>query len=62
VLDDVHQRLQVRQHSTAHEDGDLLHNLDAGVARLPTLLTQTHSLEEGQQGRDAQGTGNDTAE
>ncbi len=61
MLDDVHQRLEVGQHSTAHEDGNLLHDLDTSVPGLPALLTQTHSLQEGKQGGDAQGTGNHTA-
>lgn len=61
MLYDVHQRLEVWQHSTTHEDGYLLHNLDACVTCLPTLLAQAHSLQEGQQGRDAQRTGNNTA-
>ena len=34
VLDDVHQCLQVRQHTTAEQDRDLLHDLDARVPRL----------------------------
>jgi len=32
------------QDGTAHENGDLLHNLDARVTRLPRLLALTHSL------------------
>lgn len=55
VLDDVHQGLEVRQHGAAHEDGNLLHNLDARVPRLPALLGLAHRLEEGQQRGDAQG-------
>lgn len=47
--------LQVGQHSAAHEDGDLLNNLDAGVPRLPALLALAHCLQERQQGGDAQG-------
>lgn len=54
MLDDVHKALQVRQHGAAHEDGNLLHNLDARVPRLPALLGLAHSLEEGQQSGDAQ--------
>lgn len=34
VLDNVHQALQVRQHRAAHQDGNLLHDLDARVPRL----------------------------
>mmetsp|Transcript_11483 Transcript_11483/g.22235 ORF Transcript_11483/g.22235 Transcript_11483/m.22235 type:complete len:601 (-) Transcript_11483:2097-3899(-) len=34
-LDDLDQRAQVRQHRAAHQDGDLLHDLDARVPRLP---------------------------
>jgi len=45
----------VRQDGAAHEDGDLLDDLDAGVARLPRLLGLADGLEEGQQGGDAEG-------
>ena len=34
VLNDLHQALEVGQHRTAHEDGNLLHDLDPSVARL----------------------------
>jgi len=34
VLDDVHERGEVWQDAAAHEDRDLLHALDARVARL----------------------------
>ena len=46
--------LQMGQHGAAHENGDLLHDLDARVPRLPALLALAHSLQEGQQCRDAQ--------
>ena len=59
ALDDVDARLQVRQHGAAHEDRDLLHDLDARVARLPALLAQAHRLEERQQRGDAQRAGDD---
>lgn len=55
MLNDLHQAAQMGQDSTAHEDGDLLDDLDASVASLPGLLALTHGLEEGQQGGDAQG-------
>lgn len=57
VLDDLHQAAQVRQDGAAHEDGDLLDDLDARVSGLPRLLALTHGFEEGQQGGDAQGRG-----
>eukprot|EP00955_Chlamydomonas_euryale_P007441 78823-Chlamydomonas_euryale.AAC.18 len=41
-------------HSAAHEDGNLLHDLDASVARLPALLRHAHRLEEWQQRGDAE--------
>ena len=41
VLHNVHQALQVGQHRAAHQDGNLLHNLDARVPRL-------HRLGEGE--------------
>jgi hypothetical protein len=34
MLDDVNHGLEVGQHGTPHEDGDLLHNLDASVTSL----------------------------
>lgn len=43
VLDNVHQALEVRQHRAAHEDGNLLHNLDARVPRLQTARMAPHS-------------------
>lgn len=55
MLNDFHQAAEMGQDGTAHEDGDLLHDLDARVASLPGLLAFAHSLEEGQQGWDAQG-------
>mmetsp|Transcript_8411 Transcript_8411/g.26021 ORF Transcript_8411/g.26021 Transcript_8411/m.26021 type:complete len:205 (-) Transcript_8411:1146-1760(-) len=47
----------MRQRGAAHQDGDLLHDLDAGVAGLPALLALADSLQEGQQCRNAQRTG-----
>ena len=47
------------QDGTAHEDGDLLDDLDASVSGLPGLLAATHGLEEGKEGRDAEGRGYD---
>lgn len=55
MLNDLHQAAQMGQDGTAHEDGDLLDDLDASVASLPGLLALAHGLEEGQQGGDAQG-------
>ena len=46
MLDDLDEVLEVRQDGAAHEDGDLLHDLDACVARLPRLLALAHSLEK----------------
>eukprot|EP00053_Salpingoeca_punica_P017422 m.167819 g.167819 ORF g.167819 m.167819 type:complete len:1096 (+) comp17202_c1_seq2:150-3437(+) len=60
VLQNADQALQVRQDGAAHEDGNLLHNLDARVAGLPRLLAAADGLEEGQEGRDAQGRGHDS--
>mmetsp|Transcript_30967 Transcript_30967/g.55423 ORF Transcript_30967/g.55423 Transcript_30967/m.55423 type:complete len:657 (+) Transcript_30967:141-2111(+) len=61
VLNDLHQRGEVRQHSAAHEDGNLLTNFDARVARLPTLFALTHRFQKRQQRGDAEG-GGDHAE
>lgn len=57
VLDNLHQAAKVGQDGTAHEDGDLLHDLDARVPGLPGLLALTHGFEEGQEGGDAEGRG-----
>ena len=57
VLDDVDERLEVRQDGAADEDGDLLDDLDAGVARLPRLLAAADRFEEGQERGDAEGRG-----
>eukprot|EP00962_Isochrysis_galbana_P056214 scaffold28112_cov112-Isochrysis_galbana.AAC.2 len=53
-LDDLDERAQVRQHRAAHQDGDLLHNLDARVPCLPRLFGLADRLEEGQQRRHAE--------
>ena len=55
ILDDGHKALQVWQHRASHEDGNLLHNLDTSVPRLPRLFALTHSLEEWQQCRRPEG-------
>ena len=34
VLHDIHEGFQVRQHRTAKQDGNLLHDLDTRVPRL----------------------------
>eukprot|EP00968_Pinguiococcus_pyrenoidosus_P024619 scaffold4871_cov260-Pinguiococcus_pyrenoidosus.AAC.6 len=60
VLDDVHHLLQVRQDGAAHEDRDLLDDLDAGVARLPALPALAHGLEERQQRRHPERGGDDS--
>mmetsp|Transcript_35590 Transcript_35590/g.84480 ORF Transcript_35590/g.84480 Transcript_35590/m.84480 type:complete len:456 (-) Transcript_35590:1465-2832(-) len=54
VLHDLHHVFEVREDGAAHEDGDLLDDLDACVARLPALLGLTHRLEEGKQGRNSE--------
>ncbi|RUP50240.1 LOW QUALITY PROTEIN: hypothetical protein BC936DRAFT_139884 [Jimgerdemannia flammicorona] len=59
VGDGVDEVLEMREHGAAEEDGDLLHNLDTCVARLPRLFGLAHRLEEGQQRRDAQSGGHD---
>lgn len=57
MFDDLHQAAEVRQDGAAHEDGDLLHDLDASVTRLPGLLAFAHGFEEGQERGDAEGRG-----
>ena len=44
VLDDLDEVAQVGQDGAAHQDGDLLHDLDARVARLPRLFALAHRL------------------
>ena len=46
--------LKMRQNSGAHQDCDLLHDLDAGVPGLPAFAGLTDRLEERQQRRNAQ--------
>ena len=52
MLDDLHKISEMRQDGTAHQDGDLLHNLNSSVSSLPRLLALAHGLQEGQQRRD----------
>jgi len=54
MFDDLNQTAQMRKNGAAHEDGDLLHDLYAGVPGLPRLLALTHGFKEGQQRWDAQ--------
>ena len=49
VLYDLHEALEVCEDGASGEDGDLLHDLDARVTSLPTLLALTHGLQERQQ-------------
>lgn len=57
VFNDLHQAAQVRQDGTAHQDGNLLHDLDARVSGLPRLLAFAHGFEEGQERGNAEGGG-----
>ena len=57
ILDDFHKTLEMRQHGAAHQDGDLLADLDTGVTSLPRLLTATDGLQEGKQRRDSKSGG-----
>lgn len=57
VFNDLHQAAQVRQDGAAHQDGDLLHDLDARVSGLPRLLAFAHGFEEGEERRNAEGGG-----
>mmetsp|Transcript_35291 Transcript_35291/g.51854 ORF Transcript_35291/g.51854 Transcript_35291/m.51854 type:complete len:369 (+) Transcript_35291:906-2012(+) len=57
---DLNHLLEVRQHSTAHKNCNLLNDLDTCVPSLPRLLTLAHSLEEGQQRGDAERRGHDS--
>jgi hypothetical protein len=59
VLNDLHQGAEVGKDGTAHENGDLLANLDACVAGLPALCGLAHGFEKGEEGVDAQGRGDD---
>lgn len=57
MFDDLYQAAKMGQNGAAHEDGDLLHDLDARVPGLPGLLALTHSFEKRQEGGNAQGGG-----
>lgn len=57
MLDDLHQTAEMWQDGAAHEDGNLLYDLDAGVTSLPRLLALANGLEEGQQRGDSEGRG-----
>mmetsp|Transcript_45842 Transcript_45842/g.81937 ORF Transcript_45842/g.81937 Transcript_45842/m.81937 type:complete len:859 (-) Transcript_45842:1570-4146(-) len=56
-VDDLDKLLQVGKHGAAHQDSDLLDNLDPGVPGLPGLLRLTDGLQERDQGRDPEGGG-----
>jgi len=45
----------MREHGTAHHDGNLLNNLFAGVTRLPRLFAAADGLKEGKERRDTKG-------
>lgn len=45
------------QDGAAHEDGNLLNNLDTSVPSLPRLLAATYSLQERHERRDSQSGG-----
>ena len=53
VFANGHHQLQVGKDGSAHEDRDLLHNLDARVSRLPALPGLTDGLEKRQQSGDS---------
>jgi len=57
VFDDLHQAAEVGQNGAAHEDGDLLHDLDARVPGLPGLLAFAHGFEKREEGGNAEGGG-----
>ncbi len=46
ILNNLYQALEMRQYSTAHENGYLLTYLYTGVTSLPGLLGPTHGLQE----------------
>lgn len=57
MFNNLDQTAKVRQNGAAHEDGDLLHNLDACVPSLPGLLAFTHSFQEREERGDPEGGG-----
>lgn len=57
MFNNLHQAAKMGQNGTAHEDGNLLHDLNACVSGLPGLLAFTHSLEEGQERRNSKSRG-----
>lgn len=59
MLDDLYQTPEMGQNGAAHQNGNLLYDLDARVPGLPGLLALAHRFQEGQQRRDAQSRGHD---
>mmetsp|Transcript_33286 Transcript_33286/g.56617 ORF Transcript_33286/g.56617 Transcript_33286/m.56617 type:complete len:659 (+) Transcript_33286:1233-3209(+) len=55
----VHELAQVGEDGASHEEGDLLHDLDARVARLPRLAGSAHRLQEREEAGHAEGRGDD---
>ncbi len=55
MLDNLHQAAEMGQDSTAHENSDLLYDLDTRVTSLPGFLALANSLEERQERWNAQG-------
>lgn len=55
MLDNLHQTAEMGQDSAAHENSDLLYDLDACVTSLPGFLALANSLEERQERWNAQG-------
>ena len=50
MLYNIDQILQMGQDSAAHQNRDLLHNLDASVACLPRFATLADGSKEGEEG------------
>ena len=57
VTDDLDELPQVRQHRAAHQERDLLHDLDPSVPGHPALAAAAHRLQEREEARHAQGRG-----
>mmetsp|Transcript_4651 Transcript_4651/g.13433 ORF Transcript_4651/g.13433 Transcript_4651/m.13433 type:complete len:554 (-) Transcript_4651:1414-3075(-) len=57
VRDDFDELAKVREDGHAHEQGDLLDDFDACVSGLPRFSGLAHGLQEWQQRRHSQGTG-----
>lgn len=60
MLNYIHQIFQVGQHSTTHQNANLLHYFDASVSCSPGLFADAYSPQKWQHRGDAECTGYDS--